>query len=295
METTIADKKIWNILSLVNWGTEYLQARGFESPRLTVELLLGRTLDCSRIELYTNFDKPLLAHDLAAFKQLFKRRVAHEPLQYILGDTEFMGLRFLVDARVLIPRPETELLVEQVIKEFRESSSLRILDIGTGSGNIAVSIAHFLPGATVDAIDESEPALAVAEANIHRHALADRVKLSRIDIMSAAPGLRAHEYDLIVSNPPYVSLEEFGQLPPEIKDHEPSIATTDNGDGLTFYRRIADVAKELLRPDGKIFVEIGYGRAGAVETLFTRNGYGAVAIIPDYQGIDRVMRISSPA
>ncbi len=295
VDTTIADKQSWNILSLVNWGTEYLQKKEVESPRLTVELLLSRVLGCSRIELYTNFDKPLLPRDLAAFKQMFKRRVTHEPLQYILGDTEFMGLHFLVDRRVLIPRPETELLVEQVIKESAAPALQRILDIGTGSGNIAVSIAHYLSGVKVDAIDVSGEALAVAETNIRAHGLSDRVKLLLLDILRSDAELPTREYDLIVSNPPYVSREEFTHLAPEIRDHEPSIATTDEADGFTFFRRIATVAKRLLRVGGKIFLEVGYGQAGDVAEIFAKQGYEAVMTIPDYQGIERVLRITSAA
>lgn len=292
METAIVDKKTWNVISLLNWGTEYLEQRGFDSPRLTVELLLGRVLAYSRIELYTKFDRPLLPEDLAAFKEKFKRRLTHEPIQYILGDTEFMGLRFFVDRRVLIPRPETEILVEEVIRECRRSALKKILDIGTGSCNIAVSIAHALPDVTVDALDASADALVVAQTNIDFHNVANRVRLIQGDVLSDDFKLPAHAYDLIVSNPPYISCAEFAELEPEIRDHEPPMATTDGGDGLVFYRRLAERGKPLLRPDGVIVVEVAAGRAAVVTGIFRQEGYRNVETLPDYQNIDRVLKIS---
>src|SRR6266478_6293506 len=174
MEIT-TDKKPWTVLSLLNSSAGYLLENGFDSPRLTSELLLSHVLHCSRVDLYLNFDKPVSPEERARFKQLFRRRVQHEPVQYILGTTEFMGLSFHVDKRVLIPRPETEVLVEQALALSRAEGLAHILDIGTGSGNIAVSLAHHLPGCNVDAVDSSTDALEVALLNASDHHVTPRV------------------------------------------------------------------------------------------------------------------------
>ncbi|MDD8018416.1 MAG: peptide chain release factor N(5)-glutamine methyltransferase, partial [Bacteroidota bacterium] len=166
-------KKVWTILDLINWGTNYFTEKGFDEARLSVELLIAHVLKLQRIQLYTNFDKPLADEELTALKELIKRRLQHEPLQYITGETEFMGLKFSVDPRVLIPRPETELLVEQVIERTRNTfggvETVRILDVGSGSGCIAVSLAKLISNVHVTAIDISKDALEVAKANAERN------------------------------------------------------------------------------------------------------------------------------
>ena len=287
-----SENSAWTVLSLLQWSSGFLSDKGFDSPRLTAELLLSRVLGCRRIELYTNFDKPLSPDELAGFKSRFKRRLDHEPLQYILGDCEFMGMEFSVDPRVLIPRPETEVLVEFVVKMTKEFSRPpgKILDIGTGSGNIAISLAKFVPGASIDAIDASAGALEVARFNLQRHGLEAQVRLMECDFLNADAVLPGRDYHFIVSNPPYISEREFALLPPEISVFEPRMATTDGGDGLTFYRTIAEKAKELLSREGSVIVETAYDQAASVRKIFEDAGYQNLETVVDYSGIERVVK-----
>ena len=234
MNGTAVDTKEWTVLSLIGWSADYLSSREFDSPRLTAELLLCHVLDCRRIELYTNFDKVLSAAQLAQFRSHLKRRLAHEPVQYIVGSTEFMGLRFEIDPRTLIPRPETEVLVEQLIGHARSAGtgSLRILDIGTGSGNIAVTLAKFLPDAEVVGIDVSQPALDAARRNLQLHGVEDRVRLELLDILGGHDRLEAGQFDYVVSNPPYIPFADVAALQAEVRAYEPRIAVQADGDGL---------------------------------------------------------------
>lgn len=292
INVSTSEPKTWTILSIVEWSTKYLADKGFESPRLTVELLLSHVLRCQRIELYTNFDKPLAKEELAAFKSLLQRRLTHEPLDYILGECVFMGLRFYVDKRVYIPRPETEVLVERVIQQCKNCTcaELHILDIGTGSGCIAISLAKFLPYTLVDAIDVSSDALEVAQRNVERHGVTKRVGLIQGDILADGLLSSHRKYDIIVSNPPYISSEEFYSLQPEIKEYEPLIAITDNSDGLTFYRRISDIGQDILNAQGWIFVEVAYNQADDVQRIFSNANYCNIETSLDYSSIKRVVR-----
>ena len=275
------------ILPILEKGAAYLAEKGFESPRLTSELLLAHVLRCSRIDLYLRFDEPLMERELTAYRELFRRRLGHEPLQYITGETEFMGLAFTVDRRALVPRPETEHLVEEAIAIGKREPVGRILDIGTGSGNIAVALAKFIPDASVDSLDISGEALALARINVARHGVEGRVRLIKGDFLRGEAGCQP-PYDLVVSNPPYVSTAEFALLPPEVKEFEPRMATTDEGDGLAFYRRIAAAGAKLLRPAGWLLLEVAYDQAAAVIGLL--DGYAARGTVKDYGGIDRVVK-----
>ena len=290
MATPTVSQQTWTILTLLNWCTEYLTQKGFDSPRLTTELLLSHVLQCQRIDLYTDFDKPIASDELMRFKTLLKRRLGHEPLQYILGETEFMGMKFNVDARVLIPRPETELLVEQIIELSRHSPVYRILDVGTGSGNIALSLAKFIDVCNVDAIDSSPDALAVAEENLSLHQLDKKVKFHQIDVLNDRMLLFQEQYDVIVSNPPYISRSEFATLQPEVRDFEPRIATTDDKDGMTFFKRLADIGKKLLTSGGWMFLEVAYNQGGKVMTLLMDAGYTRSEAVKDYSNIPRIVK-----
>lgn len=289
---TTSENTTWTVLSLLQWSSGFLSEKGFDSPRLTAELLLSRVLRCQRIELYTNFDKPLSPDELAGFKSRFKRRLEHEPLQYILGDCQFMGLEFSVDRRALIPRPETEVLVDYVVKMVKGCSRPpgKMLDIGTGSGNIAISLAKFLPETSIDAIDASAEALEVARFNLQRHGLEAQVRLMQCDFLNAHPALPQQSYHVVVSNPPYISEREFALLPPEIRVFEPRMATTDGGDGLTFYRTISEKGKELLSPGGSVIVEMAYNQSASVRKIFEEAGYHDLETVADYSGIERVVK-----
>lgn len=279
-------KRSWTVIDLITWGTEYLDERRFTDARLNVELLLGRVLGLKRIQLYTGFDRPLTDEELARFKELFKRRLAHEPVQYILGETEFMGLPFAVSPRVLIPRPDTEVLIESVLQEvkrrFAPDVPLSILDIGTGSGCMAVSLAAKLPQASVTATDVSPDAIVEAEANALRNGVRERVRFVPSDVLTMP--LPDGPYHVIVSNPPYISAAEYSLLAEEVRRYEPSTALTDAGDGLSFYRAIAQRSGSALLPEGFIAVEHAYDQSDAVREIFSAAGLARTEAVKDYEG-----------
>lgn len=281
--------KIWTVLELVTWSTAYLEEKNIDEARLTVELLLAHALKMKRIQLYMNFDKPMTAEELAGYKLLLKRRLTREPVQYIIGETEFMGLPFTVDHRVLIPRPETETLVEEALrccKDIRTAGApIAVLDVGTGSGCIAVSFAKLFPGSVVDAIDISADALDVARLNAERNTVA--VNFASADIFSDERLPFSQPYDAILSNPPYISTEIYATLQPEIRDFEPLAAETDGADGLSFYRRLAGVAKTLLTTSGIIAVEHAFDQQEDVMAIFAASGWRTVLPVKDYSGSPR--------
>jgi len=274
-------------------ATVFMRSRQIENPRLNAERLLAHVLSLTRIDLYLQFDKPLTTEEREAYKMLLRRQAGHEPLQYILGETEFMSLPFRVTPDVLIPRPETEILVEKVIERVQTVPSPTFLDIGTGSGCIAVSLAHYLPGARITAVDRSESALKIASENAEANGVADRIQFMPLDIRNPEPpekwdGL----FDAIVSNPPYVALSEWDRLTEEIRIHEPRIALCDEGDGLAFYRLIAEKTASWLKPEGTICLETGDGQTVSVQNIFKRNGFRTESIHADLNGIDRVLIFS---
>jgi release factor glutamine methyltransferase len=286
--------KIWTVLELITWSTSHLQEKNIDEARLTVELLLGHALKMKRIQLYMNFDKPMTAEELASYKLLLKRRLAREPVQYIIGETEFMGLPFSVDARVLIPRPETETLVEEALRCCKslctDGSTLAVLDIGTGSGCIAVSVAKLFTGSSVDAIDISTDALAVARMNAERNGV--DVNFAAADILSDAQLPFSRTYDVILSNPPYISSAVYATLEPEIRNFEPSVAETDGADGLSFYRRLAVRTRTMLNPHGVLAVEHAFDQQDDVMALFTAAGWRSVVPVSDTSGNPRCVIVS---
>jgi release factor glutamine methyltransferase len=285
----------WTVLSLLDWAGQYLKDHGFDEARLHVELLLAHVLDVSRLELYLQFDRPLIPVELQAFKGLFKRRLTHEPLQYILGETEFMGLSIEVDRNVLIPRPETEGLVERalaILKHLEGEGAATVVDIGTGSGNIAIAVGHYLPAVRILAVDISGEALRVAERNVRKHALAN-VRLKQLDIMSEP--LPDADYSMVVSNPPYVSLSEFGGLEEEVRIFEPRLATTDGGNGMTILRRILEVSRDSLQSQGWVLLELGFDQSVAVRGIAEKLGFVDIQIVPDLAGIPRVFCARRPS
>jgi len=278
----------WTVLSLIQWSTAYLEEKGFDEARLHTELLLGHVLGLERLKLYLQFDRPLTPEELASFKELFKRRLGHEPLQYILGETEFMGIRLAVAPGALIPRPETELLVEKAVDHIRalNREGVSVLDIGTGSGNIALAVARMMPASRVTSIDVSREALSIARRNQERLQL-QNVILEERDVREGAR--TGERYDVIVSNPPYVSAEDFKNLQPEVRDHEPRLALTDEKNGLSFYPTLFQFAARVLNADGRLFCEIGYGQAEAVSRMASAEGIQVLDIVSDLAGIPRVL------
>ena len=284
----------WTILSILEWTSGYFRKHDIESPRLDAEILLAHSLGLNRIDLYLRYDQPLDADELAAYRQIVKRRAAREPVAYIVGRREFWGLDLKVGPQVLTPRPDTERLVEvalALLASMADRSVVRVLDLGTGSGCIALALAHSFPPAQVVATDISRPALGVARGNVAHHGLEDRIQLvAGKGVAMFAPSHT--RFDLIVSNPPYIPTAEIERLEPEVRDYEPRGALDGGGDGLAAYRRIIPAAAGLLRAGGQLMVEIGWDQREAVMRLARQSGhYRQIECFADYGGNDRVMRM----
>ena len=266
-------------------ATEYLAGKGVETPRLDAELLLGKALALSRVQLYMDYDRPLAGPERDAFRELIRRRGEREPLAYVLGEWGFRRLTLATDRRALVPRPETEVLVERCLALLDGLPAPRVLDVGTGTGAIALAIADEHPGSAVTAIDVSPEALALARENSARTGVA--VELVEQDLTG---GLGEAEYDLVVSNPPYVTEEEWATLQPEVRDWEPRLATV----GEDHTDEIADHARDALRPGGHLVLEVADLRAQAVAALLERCGYEDVTVTEDLAGRDRIVEGRRP-
>lgn len=275
------------VLEAIKLSTDYLEKKSVESSRANAEILLAEILKCKRLELYLSFDKPLNEIELNQYREFIKQRGLRIPLQYIIGNVEFYGMKFMVNQNVLIPRPETELLVEKIIIENQNSDNLRILDIGAGSGNISVSLGKHLTNSKVIGIEISKLAISVAKQNAALNLVNENVAFVKFDIMSDNLS-KLKKFDLIVSNPPYVSENDFAELEPELKLHEPTIALTDGNDGLTFYKKIISSVTQLLNPSGKIYFEIGKDQHHLIMDMM-KDKFTDVKSYKDYSGIDRIV------
>ncbi len=276
----------------MKFAIDHLERKGIEDARLNVELLLAHALGCQRIQLYANFDKPVSKEELKNFRSVYERRLNREPVQYIIGSTSFMGLQFKVDSRVLIPRPETETLVEQTMMRCRNLSdrrSLSIIEIGTGSGNIAVSLAKYVKNSSVTSIDNSKQALDLAAANAVSLGVDSRIVFHEMDVFEPLDQLLLKRFDILVSNPPYVPKDEWEQLQMEVRRFEPTAAVTDGKDGFEFYKRLIELAPYLLTDWGTVLFEIGYGQSKSVLALMEGAGFSDVSVVADLQSIPRVV------
>jgi release factor glutamine methyltransferase len=280
------------VLEIIKRTTDFLATKGIESPRLNAELLVGHALGRKRMQLYLEFERPLAETDLEKIRPLIRRRAAHEPLQYITGEAEFHGLKLKVDRRALIPRPETEQLVERVAAAMAAAVPQRILDLGTGSGAIALALAHAFPAAAVTAIDRSEAALALAAENAAGLGLADRVNFLVSDWFSRIP---PEPFDLIVSNPPYLSGEETAQTAAEVRGFEPIEALTADDDGVADLARIIAEGLSHLQPGGLLALETGIAQHARLIELANRAGFSRVESHRDLTGRDRFVFAFSPA
>jgi len=289
----------WTIGKLIRWTQDFFGKKGIESSRLDAEIILAHSLGLKRIELYTNYNRAVTDEGRTRFRELVKLRARHCPCAYITGEREFMSLNFRVTPDVLIPRPETEFIVESVLElsSGRAAAELLIADIGTGCGCICISIATRLEKSRFVATDISEAALAVARENAERHGVAERITFLRGDMLEpAAREGFGGKIDFLLSNPPYVSQEEWPSLMAQVREYEPKEALLVSGDPLEHYRTIAAQAAKLLAPGGRVIVEVGRGRAEAVEKLFRENAdYGATRLVKDYGGIDRIVIAEIPA
>jgi release factor glutamine methyltransferase len=263
-------------------ATEYLERKGVPSPRVDAEHLLGKALGLTRVQLYTEHDRPLSDDELAAARALLERRGRREPLAYILGEWGFRRLNLKIDARALIPRPETEIVVERCLEHLRDTAEPKVIDVGTGSGAIALAIADEHPGARVTALDASEDALALARENAELTGFAGRVEFVQGDVSAGLPGA---SYRLVVSNPPYVRPDEIEALQPEVRDWEPRQATV----GTTVTEAVARAAREALEPGGWLVLEVADGTAEEVRSLLVRLGFMNTRSTPDLAGRDRVV------
>ena len=271
-----------NVGEVLRRSTEFLQGKGVPSPRVDAEHLLAQALGLSRLELYTQYDRPLTEEELAAARSLVERRGRREPLAYVLGEWGFRRLMLKVDRRALIPRPETEVVVERCLALLAETEEPEVLDVGTGSGAIALAVADENAGARVTSIDVSEDALALARENAELTGLAARVTMLRHDLADGLPG---GPYHVVVSNPPYVEPEEIGSLEPEVRDWEPREALV--GHGVT--DAVARGARPVLRPGGWLVLEVADGSAEAVSKLIASLGFRDVRRTEDLAARERVV------
>src|SRR3972149_5397910 len=304
----IAEENL-TIKETLSWTTDYLVQYDVPDAKAEAEYLLAHALGCKRVELHVNHASGLSYHALQEFIDFVERRIKREPPQYIIGEQEFYGLTFKVNKDVLIPRPETEILVEEAVKTVRsQESEVRsqntkihyselltpdsklILDLCTGSGCIAVSLAKEIPDSQIYVVDISESALDVARENAERHSVVDKITFIQGNLFAPLRGLSL-KVDLIVSNPPYVSRDMMKDLQPEIRDYEPEIAVYAGDDGLDFYRRIISESPAYLTQGGHLILEIGYGQAEEIKKLIEQsNAFADISITKDFAGIDRVIK-----
>ncbi|MGY8782145.1 MAG: peptide chain release factor N(5)-glutamine methyltransferase [Fidelibacterota bacterium] len=279
--------KVWRIIDIVEWAEIYFKEKDFDNPRLEIEWLLCALLDCNRIDIYLRFEEPLSKQQLKKLKTWISRRIKKEPLQYITGSCDFYGRDFIVNPNVLIPRPETERLIDIALNKLDNSSELRILEVGTGSGCIAVTLGLEIPNSYIYAVDISPNALEVANINKQRQK-AENVNFLEMDILKFIPD---ETFDCLISNPPYIPKEELKVLMKDVKDYEPLIALTDNSDGLIFYKKFADIASNIIKPGGYIILEVGLkDHPKLVSRLFSELGY-ETQLEKDFNGDDRVIII----
>ena len=278
-------QELWTIGRILKWTEQYFKEKGIESPRLDAEVLLSHILGRERIYLYVHFDEPLEPAELARYREAIKQRVQRVPVAYIIGEKEFMGLTFKVTEDTLVPRPDTEILVQAAVERLRaRGEAPRFADIGTGSGAICLSVLHFLPKAQADTVDISPAARAVAEENAAALEVASRVTFHTGDLLTPLAG----SYDAILSNPPYIPDDDIAALAPEVRLKEPHTALAGGKDGLDFYRRLTADAPAHLKDGGFLAVEVGIHQAAPVAALAAPS-FSRTEILKDYAGIERVV------
>ncbi|MCC7382754.1 MAG: peptide chain release factor N(5)-glutamine methyltransferase [Deltaproteobacteria bacterium] len=276
--------EVWTILKVLDWTREWFQKKGLGSARLDAEVLLAHALGIPRVMLYARFDQPLKAEELDRVRALVQRRARGEPVAYLVGEKEFWSLPFFVTKDVLIPRPDTEVLVEVALELIRGVDEPRILDVGTGSGAIAIALARELSAAHVVAADRSPAALGVAEKNVERHRLKDRVTVVEADLLDGIEGT----FDLVVANLPYIRTGELAGLMAEVRDFEPRDALEGGADGLEAIRRLTAAAPRVLSAGGWIALEAGHDQIRDLAEILEREAYAEIGTRRDYAGHPRV-------
>jgi release factor glutamine methyltransferase len=292
-ERATSTEQPWTVLRLLEWTTDFFKQRGSESPRLDAEVLLAHARECSRIELYTAFEQEPSPEQRVAFREMVRRRSEGTPVAQLVGYREFYSLRFRVSEDVLIPRPETEHLVVEAIDHAKamQRQPLRIADIGTGSGAIAVTLAKYLSDAEVTAVDCSEEALRIAAWNAEQHGVQDRVQFLCSDLLAALDAERP--FDIICSNPPYVSESEYEALSPSVRDYEPRQALLAGREGTEVVERLLRAAPDYLSDGGRLIIELSPMIADACEALAKGQGsYDKITFIKDLDGHRRVISMT---
>ena len=285
----MAANEVWTIGRILKWTEDYFAQKGIENPRLDAEVLLSHVLKKQRIYLYVHFDEPLQAAELATFREMIKKRIAHVPVAYILGEKEFMGLTFKVTEATLVPRPDTEILVQAGVDRLRQLgwSNPRIADIGTGTGAVGLSVLNFIQDAVLDTVDISPAARAVAEENAESFGLKERANFFTGDLLAPLAG---QTYTAILSNPPYIPAKDIEGLAADVRNSEPHTALDGGEDGLDFYRRLCSEAPAMLAAGGFMAFEVGIDQAGDVARLAEENPLICrTEILKDYAGIERVV------
>ena len=276
----------WRIIDIIKWAEAYFKKKDFKNPRLEIEWLLRSLLDYNKLDLYLKFEQILTKSQLSILKKWIKRRVKREPLQYITESCDFYGRQFFINPNVLIPRPETERLIEISLERIKSIKNPKILDIGTGSGCIASTLALERPDSIVLGIDNSQRAIRIAQINKSK-LISSNVSFTKMDIFLDQP---SGYYDLLVSNPPYIPKEDMKTLNEDVRLYEPHNALTDGSDGLTFYKRISKLGKSILKPRAWVVTEVGLGKHPySVKLIFDYLKYFNVELIKDYNGDDRVL------
>lgn len=296
-QNTSNSGEVWTIGKLVTSAADYLKTKNIDEPRLSAEILLAHALQCSRLQLYTRWTDVISDESRAAFREFTRRAAAGEPPAYIVGHKEFFSMGFEVTPAVLIPRPETELLVERVIAYTKDHPRpvWQMFEPGTGSGNIGAAIIKAVPSAQLVASDITEESIAVARRNFEKHGLANRVKVALVDWMLLPAELTPPEgFDLIVGNPPYVGTTQTDMVNPNVLENEPSVALFGGADGLDFYRRTIQEALPLLKPDGTLFCEVGWGDSDKVIAIFEQAGWRNIGRWKDFAGIERTLQFAPP-
>ena len=282
------NKKIWRLIDLIKWGETYFKDKNFDNPRSEIEWLLEDLLNYKKIDLYLKFEEEIDSGKLFILKSWIKRRVSREPLQYITGKADFYGRSYFVNNKVLIPRPETEILIDAAIKNLLKKKNPFIIDIGTGSGCIGITLAIEIKKSNVLSIDISKDALLIAKNNAENHNIKN-IEFLEIDILKNDINKKA---DLIISNPPYISKNELSTLMPEVKNHEPKISLTDNKDGFTFYERFVYLFPKILKNDGAAIIEVGREEHSIrVLEIFKKNGIKNIKVIKDLNNDNRAVII----
>ena len=279
--------RTWTIRDVLDWTTQDFAGRGIESARLDAELLVAKALGTDRVGLYLDLNRPLVDDERSAIRPLVARRREREPVAYILGHRDFYGRRFKVTRDVLIPRPDTETLVDHALRCIPEDAACRVLDVGTGSGAVAVTLAAERPLALVTATDISPAALEVALENAKRLGVADRVRFERVDLLN-----QGWQYDVIVSNPPYVARSEMEALQTEVREHEPTAALEAGEDGLDVIRAMLAATESASAGGAQMLIEVGAGQAELVVAFATgRTTWRPVAVYLDLNRIERVVHL----